>query len=583
MRIATRSRSLAVPLALCSLLAALALVPTPPSAQAQGGRPLFVPGEVLVQFRREATPLQAGHALARVAGGVHERVETQAMRDDGAPGLAVVQTPLAVSDAVRRLRQDPAVAFAEPNWILHRESTANDTYYTNGSLWGTYGASTSPANAYGSGAASAWAAGYTGSSAVYVGILDEGVQTDHPDLAANVWTNPFDPVDGIDNDGNGYIDDIHGWDFYHNDNSVYDSGEDVHGTHVAGIIGAVGGNGAGVAGVNWKVRLISGKFLGPVGGATSDAVKGLDYFTDLKRRKGLNIVAVNNSWGGGDYSQAMHDAIIRAANQNILFIAAAGNGGADSIGDNNDVTPSYPSNYDSSVGTSTQGPAAYDNVISVAAIDKNGNRATFSNYGATRVDLGAPGVGIYSTVPKNSYSSLSGTSMAAPYVTGAVALFASAASSASALAIKTALLGATIPTPSLQGITRTGGRLNLGGGYMLPPVHDVAVTGLSAPASLQQRTSGTVSVTVSDSGSYRETLSVSVKDTPPSGGVGGTLTAAQSVTLSPGGSATLSFTWNTTNATVGTHTLTASAATVSGETNTADNSRSVTSSVTKRK
>ena len=149
----------------------------------------------------------------------------------------------------------------------------------------------------------------------------------HEDLAANIWTNPYDAADGVDNDGNGYVDDVRGWDFDGNSNNItFGGATDDHGTHVAGTIAGVGGNGKGVAGVCWSgVKLISGKFLGRSGGTTANAIKAVDYFTDLKTRHGLNIVATNNSWGGGGFSQALQDAIGRANTANILFIAAAGN------------------------------------------------------------------------------------------------------------------------------------------------------------------------------------------------------------------------------------------------------------------
>lgn len=318
-----------------------------------------------------------------------------------------------------------------------------------------YGDTTSPANQYGSQAGEAWAAGNIGSSTVYVGIIDEGFMFGHEDLAANVWANPFDPVDGTDNDGNGYVDDVRGWDFDGNDNTTFDGTQDDHGTHVAGTIGGVGGNGKGVAGVAWSVKLISGKFLGRRGGTTANAIKAVDYFTDLKTRHGLNIVATNNSWGGGGFSQALKDAIDRAGNANILFVAAAGNGGSDGVGDNNDVTAHYPSTYTSS------------NIIAVASIAKDGTRSGFSNYGTTSVDIGAPGSSITSTLPgKNntsSYGAYSGTSMATPHVTGAAALYASKNPGTSAAAIKNAILSSAIPTASLSGKCVTGGRLNVSG------------------------------------------------------------------------------------------------------------------------
>ena len=279
---------------------------------------------------------------------------------------------------------------------------------------------------------------------------------DHPDLTGNIWTNPFDPVDGIDNDGNGYVDDVRGWDFAGNNNSTYDGAQDDHGTHVAGTIGAVGGNKMGVAGVNWNVTLITAKFLGSGGGTTANAIKAVDYITDLKTRHGLNIVATNNSWGGGGYSSGLYDAIERANKADILFVAAAGNGGSDGVGDDIDATPFYPASYGNA------------NVISVAAITSSGAKAGFSNYGADSVDLGAPGSGIWSTLPgkkrnPSAYGSYSGTSMATPHVTGAAALYAATHPTATAAQIKSAILGSAFATPSLSGKCVSGGRLNVGG------------------------------------------------------------------------------------------------------------------------
>jgi thermitase len=421
-----------------------------------------VPGEILIQFRAGASAAEKARARSRVGAQHKEPIAARGARRDGKGDLELARIPpgLAVAAAARGLEADPAVEFAEPNWVYVHGATSNDPYYANGSLWGMYGDAMSPANAYGSQAAEAWAAGHTGSRAIYVGIIDEGIQFTHPDLAANVWTNPFDPADGMDNDGNGYVDDVHGWDFDGNDNTIYDGGWkgslDDHGTHVAGTIAGEGGNGIGVAGINWSVTVISAKFLGRHGGTTANAIKAVNYFTDLKLRHGLDVVATSNSWGGGGFSQALLDAITSAARQNILFVAAAGNGGRDGVGDNNDVAPHYPSNYD------TSSDAGYDAVISVAAIRSDGALAAFSNYGANTVDVGAPGAGVYSTTAFNTYSSYSGTSMATPHVSGALALYASTHSERGA-ALRQVLLGATIPTPSLAGRTATGGRLDVSG------------------------------------------------------------------------------------------------------------------------
>ena len=209
---------------------------------------------------------------------------------------------------------------------MQSEASSNDPGVGSGSLWGRYGESSSPANAYGSQAAEAWSRGYTGSDSVVVGIIDEGYQNTHPDLIGNAATNPGEiAANGIDDDGNGYVDDLYGWDFDGNNASIYDGTGDDHGTHVAGTIGGQGGNGIGVAGVNWNVSLLSGKFLGANGGTTANAIKAVDYFTDLKTRHGLNLVATNNSWGGGGFSQGLYDAIARANAASILFVAAAGN------------------------------------------------------------------------------------------------------------------------------------------------------------------------------------------------------------------------------------------------------------------
>ena len=439
---------------------------TPATSQAQGrseeALAEHVPNEVLIQYRADASESAKARARGRVHAGESETLVEGPGRRDGKGDLEVTRIApgLSIAAAVRGLEADPAVEFAEPNWVYQHTATSNDTYYTSGQLWGMYGDASSPANQYGSQAAEAWAAGRTGSRSVYVGIIDEGIQITHPELAANIWTNPYDPVDGVDNDGNGYIDDVNGWDFDGDNNGVYDGGTkgnlDDHGTHVAGTIGAAGGNGAGVAGVNWQVTMISGKFLGRRGGTTANAVRAVRYFTDLKVRHGLNIVATNNSWGGGGFSQALLDAIVDGAKQDILFIAAAGNGGRDGVGDNNDATASYPSNYNTTAG------AGWDAVIAVAAITSSGARSSFSNYGATTVDIGAPGSGVISTTAANSYSSYSGTSMATPHVTGAAALYASIYG-VDGQVIKNAILNSAVPTASLSGRCVTNGRLNVGG------------------------------------------------------------------------------------------------------------------------
>ena len=387
----------------------------------------------------------------------------------------------AASAALRLLRADPRVRFAEPDERIQVDrlradgpriasaTVADDPFLP--ALWGMHGSRTNPAEPFGSGAVSVWAQGWTGSDQVYVGILDEGVMWEHHDLTGNAFLNPFETVNGLDDDGNGYIDDIRGWDFYGDDNDVFDPGpgvpipQDAHGTHVAGTIGGVGDNQKGVVGINWNVTFIPAKFIGPYGGTTADAVAALDYITDMKVRHGLKIVATNNSWSGGGGSQALFEAINRAGDAGILFVAAAGNGAGDGVGDDNDTTPTYPGSYSCTTRADNGADRGWDCVLAVAAIDAEGAKAPWSNYGAQRVDLAAPGREILSTVPTDSgtasYDFYEGTSMATPHVTGAIALCASIGPSLSPAELRSRLLSTTAATASMAGRTVTGGRLDM--------------------------------------------------------------------------------------------------------------------------
>ncbi|MCQ4255769.1 S8 family peptidase [Stutzerimonas stutzeri] len=419
-------------------------------ASLKAGRP-FVEGELLVQFKPAASEAAKNAALSKQGAKAAQKLLDKAARKDAKGDLVQAQLGKGKKlDAalLARLAADPAVEFVEPNWI-YRTQRANPNDPGLGSLWGMQGATTSPAAPYGSGALAAWNAGAACSSQIHVGIIDEGVMTTHADLRANIWINPGEGsrADRKDNDRNGFIDDIHGWDFNANDASVYDGPADDHGTHVAGTVAAVANNGAGVFGVCPSAKLITAKFLGANGGTTAGAVKAVNYLTQLKLAKKINLVATNNSWGGGGYSQALYDAIRAAGNANILFVAAAGNSGLDI-----DATPSYPASYQ------------LPNVIAVAAIGQNGQRAGFSNYGAKSVHIAAPGVDIVSTVPTAKgaagYAYMSGTSMAAPHVTGAAALYASLNPCATAAQTREALLRLAVQDPQLTGVVQLNRRLD---------------------------------------------------------------------------------------------------------------------------
>lgn len=426
-----------------------------PSFKSGQQGPQFEPNELIIKFKEGTGEAAQTAVLVKINGKVKEKIHTKAMKHHGDnQGVMLVTVPVQALEAISKAKDLQEIEYAEPNYIYQHFATSNDTYYTSGGLWGMYGdASPLKTNAFGSQAAEAWANGNNGSVTVYVGIIDEGYMYTHEDIAANAGKNPGEIAGNKkDDDGNGYIDDVYGWDFAGNNNTVFDGVADDHGTHVAGTIGAVGGNSKGVAGVCWNVKLLNAKFLGATGGTLANAIKAIDYFTNLKKA-GLNIVATNNSWGGGGFSQLLQDAIERANQQGILFIAAAGNDGL-----NTESATSYPSGYPN------------DNIIAVASITSTGTLSSFSNYALTKVDLGAPGSSIISCIPKKSgknvvsgYASYSGTSMATPHVTGAAALYKASNPGASAAQIKAAILSSAASTPSLAGKCGTGGRLNVSG------------------------------------------------------------------------------------------------------------------------
>lgn len=399
--------------------------------------PEYVEGRVIVKFRPQA----AATARARVLDALSV-VQRSPL---GMIGAEVIDMGgMSTAQAIALLADDPAIEYIEPDYLVYavrpQQSASDTTRIPNDprfrELWGMHNTGqTGGTPGADIDAPQAWM--ITTGGDVIVGVIDSGVDYRHPDLADNMWRNPGEiPGNGIDDDRNGFVDDVYGWDFFSNDNDPMDG--DGHGTHVAGTIAARGDNNVGVAGVNWQARIMALRFLGPTGGTTSNAIRAIDY----ARTMGAHLT--NNSWGGGGFSTALRDAIAATGEAGMLFLAAAGNDGQDT-----DRLPHYPSGYD------------LDNIISVAATDHNDRLASFSNFGLTTVDLAAPGVSILSTTPSNSYSLFSGTSMATPHVAGAAALVLALYPGTPPDLLKNALMSTVEPKETLEGRMVTGGRLNV--------------------------------------------------------------------------------------------------------------------------
>lgn len=438
-----------------------------PSAEAVGPKAQSAPGRILVKFK-PGKPLQQSDAVHAQMGG------TKVHEFSLVPGLQVVEVSrgleVAVAEAYARL---PEIEYAEPDYLRYATREPNDPQFpqqwplkNTGQTGGTAGADIS--------APAAWEI-TTGSSGVIVMVIDSGIDYNHPDLAANMWQNPGEiPGDGIDNDGDGWVDDVYGIDPRNNDGDPLD--DNGHGTHVAGTIGAVGNNAQGVSGVNWNVRLMACKFLGADGtGSTSGAIQCLQYAVS----KGVRLT--NNSWGGGGYSQALADAIRAAGVAGQLFVVAAGNETA-----NNDRSPFYPCAYDLS------------NILCVASTDKDDLRSGFSNFGVSTVHLGAPGSSILSTLRGGGYGLMSGTSMATPHVAGVAALILAQNPGLSPLEVKQRMLMGGDPVASLMGRTSTGQRLNAHRALTLSSAPSVALTLTGCAATCRPGDAFSASATVTN-------------------------------------------------------------------------------------
>ncbi|HLD99422.1 MAG TPA: S8 family serine peptidase [Bdellovibrionota bacterium] len=407
------------------------------------------PGELVVKTRQSgAKRLLQSNAITTLQSrlGAHAVIDVKPFKTDRELLKVRMAKDEDVSKAVAILSAEPSVEYAEPNYMFYilDDGIPNDPDLVK--TWGIH--NTGQKDAAGQiGTPGSdirvlplWQQGFRGSRNIVAAVIDTGIQWDHPDLAANLYSNPGEAGDlatnGQDDDGNGFVDDLHGWNFARNNK---DSNDDHgHGSHCAGTIGGVGNNGIGVSGVNWEVSLMPVKFLDASGGGTLQAaIEAVNYARMMK----VNLMS--NSWGGSQFAQSLSDAVKRTEEAGIIFVAAAGNDGT-----NNDTGPSYPANF------------PFGNIISVAATDNKDSIANFSNWGVNSVHVAAPGVQVYSTVKGGKYAAFSGTSMATPHIAGISALLLSVNPNWDFAEVKRRLITTSDPVRNLSRKVMAKGRVN---------------------------------------------------------------------------------------------------------------------------
>lgn len=463
-----RSRLAATPLALGVLATAVTLAPadeaesevapgaTPASAAAPVGAAFADahPEHVFVRFRQDATA--ADRLGVHAAAGALEKLREFRWVD----GLVLMRVaPGRVGEAIARYQADPNVLYAEPDGYVHPTSPPDDPFFPL--LWGL---DNTGQDVSGPGvpdadidAPEAWSI-WTGDPEFRVAVLDTGVNYNHPDLAANIWTNPGEILNGIDDDGNGYVDDLHGIDTIGSDSDPLDAGD--HGTHCAGTIGAVGDNGLGVVGVNWRCRLVPIRTIGS--GTWSDTVEAMEYVLD----QGITVSS-NSYTGGGIIPQPMYEVIQASQEIGHIFVVAAGNDGS-----NIDIYPTWPASMN------------LPNIICVAGTNNIDGLYPSSNFGAFSVDVGAPAVDVYSTAGAMGYDYRTGTSMACPHVAGVVALLWSRNPQLSWQQVIEIVKSTARPLAALEGITATGGMVNADAALRAVDPADLNVDGVIDAADL---------------------------------------------------------------------------------------------------
>ena len=504
-------------------LAAAVLLAAPLSAQeveiVNGHK--AVAHEVLVKFRGEPGP--------QLRSAIGHQYGIQTMRGIAHGMVHMRAAGLSTARLIEQLSNDPDVLYAEPNYLVDITDAAssippNDPQFSG--EWGLQNIGQTGGLPHADiDATAAWTIS-TGSRNVAVGVVDTGVDYNHPDLKANMWSAPapftitFAPGDILSCPAGS-----HGYDAITNTCDPMDQNN--HGTHVAGTIGAVGNNSAGITGVNWAVTIVGLRFLDASGsGTTANAVRAIEAAIQIKKAfpTQANIQILSNSWGGTGYSQALLQAINEANTAGMLFVAAAGNSGVD-IG----ITPAYPAGYTA------------PNKIAVAATDSADALASFSNYSSTLVDLGAPGVSVLSTIRNGQYAQFSGTSMATPHVSGAAALVLSVCPALTTSALRQTLLNTADPVPALAFRTVTGSRLNV-----YRAVHSCASSNTSPAVALTATPSALTiapgglavsSITVAGTGGFKGTVGLWVSGLPT-----GVTAAFKPATVASGGATLLTLT-----------------------------------------